>query len=169
MKLKLNKSGKWQNFAGFKKFFTWGCIPRPCLCCSLSSTMVVVIASTSDVAMWDSKIWQPPHVYVRGGLAGSWNGDKAPTPHAHASLRNFAACPTDFGNGPNWRTKYVQTICILLLVLGFWSIDYLWLFLLMRVRQKNEILSFYNFQIFLPRWPRKKVFEWRFLILDLIS
>lgn len=35
-----------------------------------SSSILDVIASTSDVAMWDSKIWQPPHVYVRGGLAG---------------------------------------------------------------------------------------------------
>ena len=69
-------------------------------------SMMVLIVSTSDVVMLgDSKIWQPPHVYVRGGLAGSWNGDKAPTPHAHASLRNFAACPADFGNGPKFSRK----------------------------------------------------------------
>ena len=74
--------------------------------------MLVVIASTSDVAMWDSKIWQPPHVYVRGGLAGSWNGDKAPTPHAHASLRNFAACPTNFGNRPSRGRKLsIYLVC----------------------------------------------------------
>ena len=58
-------------------------------------SMMVLIVSTSDVVMLgDSKIWQPPHVYVRGGLAGALSPFQLGRhTHTHGSLRNFASCP----------------------------------------------------------------------------
>ena len=75
-------------------------------------SMMVLIVSTSDVVMLgDSKIWQPPHVYVRGGLAGALSPFQLGRhTHTHGSLRNFAVSPEKMSSSLTFMNSFTVVI-----------------------------------------------------------